>query len=76
MRHIDPMSRVRAFIRRPSGEGTPVVVFGDFGAEEEVAFADHFPDDVDDFKPAAAFAGWGEVDGGGLESRAQSVGGG
>lgn len=76
MRHIDPMRRVRAFIRRPSGEGTPVVVLGDFGAEEEVAFADHFPDDVDDFEPAAALARGGEVHGGDLESGAQSAGGG
>ena len=67
------------FVSGPGGEGTPVVVFGYFGAEEEVAFADHLPNDVDDFQPAAAAAasfpgGGGEV--GGLEGGAQSVGGG
>ena len=67
------MRRVRAFVGRPGGEGTPVVVFGYFCAEEEVALADHLPDDVNDFE--AAFAG-GEFDVGGLEGGAEALGGG
>lgn len=63
MRHVDPVSRVRAFVGRPSGEGTPVVVFGYFGAEEKMAFADHFPDDVNDFQSAFP---WGKFDVGDL----------
>ena len=50
--HVNPVSRVSALIRSPSGEGTPIVVFGYFCAEEKMAFADHLPDDVDDFEPA------------------------
>lgn len=75
MRHVDPVGGEGGFVGGPRGEGTPVVVLGYLGAEKEVAFADHLPDDVDDFEAAAAFPG-GEVDVGGLEGCAQSLGGG
>lgn len=54
MRHVDPVGRISALVRRPRGQGAPVVVLGHLGAEEEVALADHFPNDVDDFEAAAA----------------------
>ena len=54
MHHVDPVGRKGGLVRRPGGPGPPVVVLGDLGAEEEVAFADHVPDDVDDLEAAAA----------------------
>ena len=72
MRHVDPVSRVGGLVGGPGGQGAPVVVFGDLGAEEEVAFADHVPDDVDGFE--AAVEG-GEVNVGCVEEGAQSLGG-
>ena len=71
--HVDPVGRVGALVGGPGGEGAPVVVLGDLGAEEEVAFADHLPDDVDDLQSAVA---GGEVDVGGLQRGAQALGGG
>ena len=71
VRHVNPVSRVSAFIRSPSGEGTPIVVLGYLCAEEKVAFADHLPDDVDDFEPALP---GGEFDVGCLKRGAQTLG--
>ncbi len=65
------MGRVGALVGRPRGEGPPVVVLGHLGAEEEVALADHLPDDVDDFEAASAGR---EVDVGGLEGGAEALG--
>lgn len=59
MGHVDPVGGVGGFVGGPGGEGTPVVVLGDLGAEEEVAFADHLPDDVDDFEAGSALAAGG-----------------
>lgn len=71
VRHIDPVRGVGALVGGPRGEGTPVVVLGDLGAEEEVAFADHGPDDVDDAESASAGR---ELNVGGLQGGAQSLG--
>ena len=74
MRHIDPVGRISTFVRCPRGQGTPIVVLGHLGAEEEVALADHFPNDVDDFEAAACAGGGFNVCG--LERGAQFLGGG
>lgn len=80
VRHVDPVGREGGLVGRPGGEGAPVVVLGHLGAEEEVAFADHLPDDVDDFEAAAAGGGGrgggrgGKVHVGGLERGAEALG--
>lgn len=75
VRHVDPVGREGGLVGRPGGEGAPVVVLGHLGAEEEVAFADHLPDDVNDFEAAAAAGGGGgDVHVGGLERGAEALG--
>ena len=64
MHHVDPVGRKGGLVGRPSGQGPPVVVLGHLGAEEEVAFADHLPDDVDGLEAAVER---GQFDVGGLE---------
>lgn len=71
LHHVDPVRRVGGLVRGPGGEGAPVVVLGDLGAEEEVALADHLPDDIDDLE-AARRAGV-PVEVGGLERGAQPL---
>lgn len=78
VRHVDPVGREGGLVGRPCGEGAPVVVLGHLGAEEEVALADHLPDDVDDLEAAAAGGGGGGRGGefhvGGLERGAEALG--
>ena len=71
MHHVDPVGGVGALVGGPSGEGTPVVVLGYLGAEEEVAFADHLPDDVDDLEAVFSRV---QFDVGCLERGAESLG--
>ena len=72
------MRRVGGLVRRPRGPGPPVVVLGHLGAEEEVALANHLPDDVDDLEAAAAVAAverrGQQVDVGGSEQGAEAPG--